>query len=90
MSTTIHTTTPMRDGLYEGGALPMGAIGSSASGWWGAWVLMLSEGTGGVVNPPGSYQCFAVSRTGDPVAGGWNFYSLHITDALQDYPKFGI
>lgn len=45
MSTTIHTTTPMRDGLYDGGALPMGAIGTSASGWWGAWVLMLSEGT---------------------------------------------
>ena len=48
------------------------------------------DSSGGVVNPPGSYQCFAVSRTGDPVSGGWNFYSLHITDALQDYPKFGI
>jgi uncharacterized repeat protein (TIGR01451 family) len=43
-----------------------------------------------VVNPPGAYQCFAVSKTGDPVGGGWNFYSLHITDALNDYPKFGI
>ena len=48
------------------------------------------DGSGNVVSPPGSYQCFAVSRTGDPVAGGWNFYSLHITDALQDYPKFGV
>ena len=28
--------------------------------------------------------------TGNPVSGGWNFYSLHITDALQDYPKFGV
>ena len=45
---------------------------------------------GAVVNPPGAYQCFAVSRTGDPVSGGWNFYSLHITDNLNDYPKFGI
>ena len=43
-----------------------------------------------VVSPPGSYECFAVSRSGDPVTGGWNFYSLHITDALQDYPKFGV
>ena len=45
---------------------------------------------GNVVNPPGAFQCFAVSKTGDPVAGGWNFYSLQITDALNDYPKFGI
>jgi hypothetical protein len=48
------------------------------------------DGGGNVVSPPGSYQCFAVSKTGDPIAGGWNFYSLHITDALNDYPKFGI
>jgi hypothetical protein len=45
---------------------------------------------GAVVNPPGFFQCFAVSRTGDPVAGGWNFYSLNSTDFLGDYPKFGI
>ncbi|HYW71873.1 MAG TPA: carboxypeptidase regulatory-like domain-containing protein [Pyrinomonadaceae bacterium] len=45
---------------------------------------------GGVANPPGSYQCIAVSKSGDPVAGGWNFYSLHLTDLLNAYPKFGI
>lgn len=48
------------------------------------------DSAGAVVNPPGAYQCFAVSKSGDPVAGGWNFYSLHITDGLNDYPKFGI
>ncbi|MEP6485231.1 MAG: carboxypeptidase regulatory-like domain-containing protein [Rudaea sp.] len=48
------------------------------------------DGSGNVINPPGTFQCFAVSKTGDPVTGGWNFYSLHITDALNDYPKFGI
>ena len=48
------------------------------------------DGGGNVISPPGSFQCFAVSRTGDPIAGGWNFYSVHITDALNDYPKFGI
>jgi hypothetical protein len=48
------------------------------------------DSQGNVVNPPGSYQCFAVSRNGDPVAGGWRFYSLHVPDALQDYPKLGI
>ncbi|MGB8645274.1 MAG: carboxypeptidase-like regulatory domain-containing protein, partial [Anaerolineae bacterium] len=43
---------------------------------------------GNVVAP--AYQCFAVSKTGDPVSGGWNFYSLLISDALNDYPKLGI
>lgn len=28
------------------------------------------DGRGNVVNPPGSYQCFAVSQSGDPVVGG--------------------
>jgi hypothetical protein len=58
------------------------------------WVItdfafQLTSG-GAVVNPPGAFQCFAVSKTGDPVAGGWNYYSLQMTDFLNDYPKFGI
>ena len=28
--------------------------------------------------------------TGDPVSGGWNFYSIKVSDNLNDYPKFGI
>lgn len=48
------------------------------------------DGSGNVSNPPGAFQCFAVSQSGDPVAGGWYFYSLAITDALNDYPKLGI
>jgi hypothetical protein len=44
--------------------------------------------SGNVLAP--AFQCFAASMTGDPVAGGWNFYSIQITDALNDYPKFGI
>ncbi|HZS44205.1 MAG TPA: C25 family cysteine peptidase [Blastocatellia bacterium] len=43
---------------------------------------------GNVVSP--ADQCFAVSKNGDPVNGGWNFYSRTITDALDDYPKFGV
>ncbi|MBK9062418.1 MAG: carboxypeptidase regulatory-like domain-containing protein [Acidobacteria bacterium] len=48
------------------------------------------DGSNNVVNPPGAFQCFAVSKTGDPVAGGWNYYSVQLTDGLNDYPKFGI
>ncbi len=45
---------------------------------------------GNVANPPGAYQCIAVSKSSDPITGGWNFYSLHLTDFLNTYPKFGI
>jgi Carboxypeptidase regulatory-like domain len=48
------------------------------------------DGSGNVVNPPGAFQCFAVSKTGDPVSGGWNFYSIAAPGALNDYPKFGV
>jgi len=36
------------------------------------------------------FQCIAVSKSGDPVAGGWNFYSIQVNGGLGDYPKFGI
>jgi hypothetical protein len=48
------------------------------------------DGSGNVVSPPGAYECIAVSKSGDPVSGGWNYYSVHVTDGLQDYPKLGI
>ena len=48
------------------------------------------DGSGNVVNPPGAFQCFAVSKSGDPVSGGWNYYSINTTGGLGDYPKFGI
>ena len=48
------------------------------------------DGSNSVVNPPGEFQCFAVSRSGDPVAGGWNFYSIHVAGGLGDYSKIAI
>lgn len=40
------------------------------------------------------YECIAVSKTGDPVAGGWWLYPIRTDDAthpwLADYPKMGI
>ncbi len=45
------------------------------------------------------YQCIAVSKSADPVAGGWYFYPLRMdpgapgtppVGALNDYAKFGI
>jgi hypothetical protein len=48
------------------------------------------DGGGNVINPLGSFQVIAVSKTGDPVLGGWNFYSINTGTGLGDYPKFGI
>ncbi|HXU38798.1 MAG TPA: carboxypeptidase regulatory-like domain-containing protein, partial [Blastocatellia bacterium] len=48
------------------------------------------DGSNNVINPPGAFQCIAVSKTGDPVSGGWNFYSINTSGGLGDYPKFGI
>ncbi|MGA9998369.1 MAG: DUF4214 domain-containing protein, partial [Pyrinomonadaceae bacterium] len=40
------------------------------------------------------YQCIAVSKTADPVAGGWWLYALQVDPSnptfLGDYPKFGV
>ncbi|HEV8435003.1 MAG TPA: IPT/TIG domain-containing protein [Thermoanaerobaculia bacterium] len=48
------------------------------------------DGSNNVINPPGSFQCVAVSMNGDPVNGGWNYYSINTSGGLGDYPKFGI
>ncbi|MBV9927595.1 MAG: carboxypeptidase regulatory-like domain-containing protein [Acidobacteria bacterium] len=48
------------------------------------------DASNNVVNPPGSFQCFAVSQSGDPLAGGWNYYSINTAGGLGDYPKLGI
>jgi hypothetical protein len=41
-----------------------------------------------------NYQCIGVSKTNDPVSGGWWLYALQIDPSnptwLGDYPKFGL
>lgn len=43
-------------------------------------------------NPlPPFYECIAISKTSDPVSGGWYLYALQADSALlNDYPKFGL
>jgi subtilisin-like proprotein convertase family protein len=40
------------------------------------------------------YQCIGVSKTADPVAGGWWLYAIQVDPSnanfLGDYPKFGL
>ncbi len=43
-------------------------------------------------NPVGPYyQCFAVSKTSDPISGGWWLYAI-LTDqtSFPDYPRIGV
>jgi hypothetical protein len=36
-------------------------------------------------------ECIAVSKTSDPVAGGWYLYDFHVSSLkFNDYPKMGI
>jgi len=39
--------------------------------------------------PSADHQCFAVSRTGDPVTGGWYLYDFATPNA-NDYPKLSV
>ena len=55
------------------------------------WIISDFAFTLNAGNPVAPYfQCFAVSRTGDPVSGGWNFYALQTSDLFPDYPKLGV
>jgi hypothetical protein len=60
------------------------------------WILTDFAFTSTTVGP--FYQCFAISKTSDPVAGGWWLYAVRMdpggagqppTNTLADYPKFG-
>ncbi|HEX8070048.1 MAG TPA: BACON domain-containing carbohydrate-binding protein, partial [Pyrinomonadaceae bacterium] len=63
------------------------------------WILTnFAFDTGGGEPASPFYQCFAVSKTGDPVSGGWWLYAFRMdtggtnsppVGTLNDYPKFG-
>jgi hypothetical protein len=59
----------------------------------GRWFVADFAFSGGGTTPP-FYECIAVSKTSDPVNGGWYLYPIRADDAahpwLPDYPKMGI
>ena len=56
----------------------------------GRWIITDFAFAGNGTTPP-YYECIAVSKTADPVSGGWWLYTVTAsTTALNDYPKFGI
>src|SRR6185369_12464899 len=50
------------------------------------WIItdfaFVLDGNNDVQGP--AYQCIAASKTGNPVSGGWNFYSRQMSDFLGD------
>ncbi len=64
------------------------------------WILTnFAFSTSGGVPVAPFYQCFAVSKTADPVAGGWWLYAVRMdpggaglppSGTLNDYGKFGL
>ncbi len=57
------------------------------------WIVADFAFTGDGSTPP-FFECIAVSKTADPVSGGWWFYAIRTDDAshpwFADYPKMGI
>jgi len=65
--------------------------------WFLTNFAFVLNGATGNQNPP-TFQCFAVSKTNNPVTGGWWLYAVRIdtnaagqppTGTLGDYPRFG-
>jgi hypothetical protein len=55
----------------------------------GRWIITDFAFT--AANTAPYYECIAVSKTADPVSGGWWLYTLTAdTASLNDYPKLGI
>ena len=56
----------------------------------GRWIITDFAFAGSGSTPP-YYECIAVSKSGDPVSGGWWLYTVVAdTQSLNDYPKLGI
>jgi hypothetical protein len=55
----------------------------------GRWII--TDFAFAAASTPPYYECIAVSKTADPVSGGWWLYTMVAdTASLNDYPKLGI
>jgi len=83
----LGTSTPCGNQLNDGDGIVMY---DHISDRW-----MVSDFAFPATNGP-TYQCVGVSKTGDPVAGGWYLYAVAIdptnttSTVIGDYPKFGV
>ena len=85
----MGTATPCGNNLNDGDGIVM------YDHTHDRWIVSDFAFPAGTTNGAGpTYQCIGVSKTSDPVAGGWYLYAVQIDSAnptwLGDYPKFGI
>ena len=80
-------TTPCGNGMNDGDAVVF--YDHIADRW-----VISDFAFAALPGPPPFYQCFAVSKTGDPVSGGWWLYALQHDPSnptwVGDYPKMGL
>jgi hypothetical protein len=89
------TGAPQCDGHAQGD--PVVIYDPIADRWILTNLAFPVDDSGRPVSP--FYECLAVSRTSDPVSGGWNRYALRMdtgvsqqppVNTFNDYPKFGV
>ena len=82
-----------KTGAAATGTLSMGTLGtgSCANGWGDPIVLYDQQADRWLMTEfaNGNRLCMYVSRSSDPVAGGWYFYSF-TTPNFPDYPKYSV
>jgi hypothetical protein len=76
--TSLHSLWPGSGACASGRGDPIVLYDQLAGRW------LLSE-----FASSGNHLCVYVSRTGDPVAGGWHAYDFSVPQ-FPDYPKYGV
>jgi hypothetical protein len=85
----LGTSTPCGNNLNDGDGI---VFYDHIADRWVVSDFAFPAGTPTGAGP--TYQCIGVSKTSDPVSGGWFLYALQIDSGnptwLGDYPKFGL
>ena len=85
----MGTSTPCGNNLNDGDGI---VFYDHIADRWVVSDFAFPGGSGTGVGP--NYQCIGVSKTSDPVAGGWYLYAVQVDPNnntwFGDYPKFGM
>ena len=83
----VHEPGPFREPVRYGNAGDPTVLYDTFEDRWLVTDHAYRLDSGGNVNPQQVFQCLAVSKTGDPVTGGWNFYSIQVQGGVDASPR---